>query len=605
MIRTARYVTALLWRAAPLVMCCYLALALVTGLLPVVIAWLTKSAIDELVAGGSSGVLFGLAAGLVVAGVTAAATPHWGDYLRGSLGRAGSAHGVGQLFGAVGRFTGLGRFEDPAFQDRLRLAHQATGASGQLVDDTQQLLRGLLTVIGFVGSLSVISPVMTAVVLVAAVPTLVAELSLARDRAGLMWQVGPAERREIFYAQLLGGVTAAKEIRLFGFGEWLRDRMLAERRSADRRRRALDLRHTRTQVVLSATAALVSGGGLVWALAAAHAGQLTVGDLAVFIAAVAGVQAGLSGVVGQFADIHHQTLLFSHYLHVVSAPADLPEPAEERDTAPLRQGIELRNVWFRYSDDHPWVLRGVDLHIPCGKAVALVGLNGAGKSTLVKLLCRFYDPTVGSIHWDGVDIRQLRPAELRARVGAVFQDYVNYDLTARENIAVGDLTALADDDRLVAAARLAGIHDVLAKLPQGYDTLLSRTFFSQDDKDDPETGVVLSGGQWQRLALARAFLRDRRDLLILDEPSAGLDAEAEYELHTRINQRRSAGTSLLISHRLATVRDADVIAVLADGVVAESGDHAALMARQGLYARLFALQAAGYQADYRAEEVTA
>jgi ATP-binding cassette subfamily B protein len=600
MTRTVRYVTALVWRAAPFTAGGYLILALVAGLAPVVTAWLTKLVIDALVAGASTRTLLGLAAALVAVAVTTALAPHWSDYLRANLGRTVGARSLDRLFTAVGRFTGLGRFEDPAFQDRLRLAQQATGTSSRLVDGTQQMVRGLLTVAGFVVSLVVLSRVMTAVVLLAAVPMLVAELALARQRAGLMWRVGPTERREVLYAQLLGGLAAAKEIRLFGFGEWLRDRMLAERHSADQAKRVLDRRHARTQTVLSATAALVAGGGLVWALSSARAGGLTVGDLSMFVAAVAGVQSGLSGVVGQYANTHHQLLLFSHYLDVVTAPPDLPEPGRPRDVGELRNGIELRDVWFRYGDDHPWVLRGVSLYIPRGEAVALVGLNGAGKSTLVKLLCRFYDPTAGAIYWDGVDIRDIRPADLRARIGAVFQDYVNYDLTARENIAVGDLTAFADEERVVGAARLAGVHDALANLPRGYDTLLSRTFFSQVDKADPETGVLLSGGQWQRLALARAFLRDRRDLMILDEPSAGLDAEAEHELHTSIGQHRGGRTSLLISHRLAAVRDADVIVVLVDGVIAELGDHAALVARGGHYARLFALQASGYRAEVAA-----
>ena len=594
MIATARYVTALIWRSAPWIASCYAILGLVAGLTPVAIAWLTKLAIDELVSGASARALLGLAAGLVAAGIATALTPHWIEYLRADLGRVVSAQSLDRLFGAVERFTGLGRFEDPAFQDRLRLAQQATGTSAQLADGAQQLVRGVLTIGGFVGSLVVLSPVMTAIVLLAAVPALVAELRLSRRRADLVWRIGPAERREGFYAQLLSGAAAAKEVRLFGFGGWLRGRMLGERRATDQAKRAVDRRDARTQSVLSTTTALIAGGGLVWALLSTRAGSLTVGDLSMFVAAVAGIQSGLSGVASQYAGTHHQLLLFSHYLDVVTAPPDLPEPAQRTPVPGLREGIELRDVWFRYSDDHPWVLHGVSLRIPDGKAVALVGLNGAGKSTLVKLLCRFYDPTAGAIYWDGVDIRNFRPAELRARIGAVFQDYLGYELTARENIAIGDLSALADDARLARAAWLAGVHEVIEDLPRGYDTLLSRVFVSNADKADPETGVLLSGGQWQRLALARAFLRERPDLLILDEPSAGLDAEAEHELHARVTQHRGTGTSLLISHRLAAVRDADVIAVLAGGVIAELGDHAALMAHGGQYARLFTLQASGY-----------
>ena len=261
----------------------------------------------------------------------------------------------------------------------------------------------------------------------------------------------------------------------------------------------------------------------------------------------------------------------------------------------LRQGVELRDVWFRYSDDHPWVLSGVSLTIPYGRAAALVGLNGAGKSTLVKLLCRMYDPTRGRILWDGVDLRDIPPAALRERISAVFQDHMNYDMTARENIALGDVRSLDRPEAIRAAAGRAGVHDKLAALPNGYDTLLTRMFFSESDKADPETGVVLSGGQWQRLALARAFVREGRDLMILDEPSSGLDPEAEHQVHARMREYRMGRTSLLISHRLSAVRDADLIAVLDGGRIIEQGTHETLLEADGHYARLFRLQAAGYQ----------
>ncbi|MFC4116317.1 ABC transporter ATP-binding protein [Nonomuraea zeae] len=273
---------------------------------------------------------------------------------------------------------------------------------------------------------------------------------------------------------------------------------------------------------------------------------------------------------------------------------DLPAPRHHKPLAPLLRGIELRDVWFRYSDDHPWVLRGVNLFIPHGHTVALVGRNGGGKSTLVKLLCRFYDPTRGAILWDGVDLRDVAPETLRDRIGAVFQDFVAYELTAADNIAVGDLAASEDQARVERAARDAGVHDTVAALPYGYRTLLSRGFTSEEEGEEAE-GVLLSGGQWQRVALARAFLRRDRDLMILDEPSAGLDPEAEYEVHSRLARLRSGRTSVVISHRLGAVRDADRIVVLAGGVVAEEGTHAALLAGGGTYAQLFTRQAAGYR----------
>jgi ATP-binding cassette subfamily B protein len=310
-------------------------------------------------------------------------------------------------------------------------------------------------------------------------------------------------------------------------------------------------------------------------------------------------------VVSYYAVGRQSLLMFDHFLTVLRAEPDLPVSDSPVSVPPLREGIEFRDVWFRYTPDHPWVLRGVNLTISHGRSVALVGANGAGKSTIVKLLCRFYDPSRGAILWDGVDLRDMDPEQLRARLGAVFQDFMEYDLTAAENIALGDLEAGEDRVRVEAAARLAGVHDTLADLPHGYDTLLSRMFHptpaepgaDTEPEADPQVGVALSTGQWQRLALARALLRDHRDLLILDEPSSGLDAEAEAELHMALRRRRVGRTSLLISHRLGAIRDADRIAVIKDGRVAEEGPHENLMRLNGHYARLFDLQARGYRDD--------
>ena len=217
-------------------------------------------------------------------------------------------------------------------------------------------------------------------------------------------------------------------------------------------------------------------------------------------------------------------------------------------------------------------------------------------------MCRFYDPDRGQIRWDGVDIREFDLAALRQRMSVVFQDYMNYELSATENIALGDVDVDLDPAELTAAAQSAGIHDALLDLPKGYDTLLTQTFFDLADADDPQTGVMLSGGQWQRLALARSFVRAGRDFVILDEPSSGLDAEAEHEIHRGLREHRRGRATLLVSHRLNAVRDADRIIVLVDGVVTEEGDHTTLMARGGTYARLFTLQANGY-GDEVADEV--
>ncbi|MCG5472606.1 ABC transporter ATP-binding protein/permease [Micromonospora sp. LAH09] len=597
--RHARSALGLTWRAAPGGTTTDLLLAVLAGLTPVLVAALTKLVLDRLTGGGSVGVpLTALAAGLAVAAALGTVLPHLRTYVAAQRSRAVSRLVRRRLYDAVQRLVGLVRLEDPEFQDRLQAAQQ-TGHLGptQLTGNAFGAVQSALAMTGFLGVLLVLNPLIGALVLLAALPTLWMQLRLNRARAAMVLRMEHFQRRDLFFAQLLVGVPAAKEVRLFGLGRFFGDRMLDELHDLHRVEQRLDRREVRAQAVLGLLGATVAGIGVVYTVSVARAGGLSPGDVVIFLAAVPGVQGALGSLVVQLGAIHQALLLFDHYDQVAHVETDLPVPASPRPVPPLTEGIELRDVWFRYSPQHPWVLRGVDLHLRAGATTALVGLNGAGKSTLVKLLCRFYDPERGSIRWDGVDLREFDPAELRERLGAVFQDFMPYDLSAAENIALGDLSARDDPERLRTAARYAGIDDALTALPRGYDTLLTRIFFDGPDRDDPQAGVVLSGGQWQRVALARGFLRAERDLLILDEPSSGLDAEAEHDLHRRLGELRRGRTSLLISHRLNAVRDADTIVVLADGRVVERGDHRELLAAAGRYARLFGLQARGYRED--------
>jgi ATP-binding cassette, subfamily B, bacterial len=582
------------WQAQRAPCIALVALAAAGGAAPIAAAWLLRAILDALAArhGNESFVL--VAAALGVAGSLPAVLSRFSMYLSAQSSRAVQRESTDRLFAAVTDLPGLRTLENPAFQDTLRYAQQA-GASGPgvVLSGILGIAESAVTLIGFLVTLLLLSPVLATVLIAVVLPALALEQRAARAQVAVMRGLTPAERRQFFYASLLTDRIAAKEIRLFGLSAFFRSRMLAELDEVQRRSAQSQRRVMRADVALAALGAAVTVGGLVWMVSAAAAGHMTLGDVAILVAALAAANGTLSGIVTGWALTYSSLLSFQSYRQVLAVPADLAVTAYPEPVLALQRGIEIDDVWFRYGTDKPWVLRGVSCFIPQGETLALVGRNGSGKSTLVKLLCRFYDPDRGRILWDGIDLRDMDPAELRDRMSVVFQDYMTYDLTASDNIAVGDLRT-ASEDLVREAARQAGIHDTLASLPKGYETLLTRTYIDNADKENPETGLVLSGGQWQRVALARAFARTGRDLIIMDEPSAGLDAEAEHDLHQRLVQTRSDRTAVLISHRLNTIRDADRIIVLSGGVVAEQGNHDYLVAHRGTYARLYSLQARGY-----------
>jgi ATP-binding cassette subfamily B protein len=590
------------WRAGRGLAAAQLVLTVLAGLLPAGTAWLTKLLVDALAAGRPGAVMLGWAGGLAAVGLIAGVVPHLNSYLQAELSRRLDRLMQDQLYSAVNGFQGLSRFENPMFLDQLRMATQATGgALAPLTSGLFDTARNVITLVSLLATLSLLSPVMAILVTVSVVPLLIARLSLSRRRVTMFAGFSATGRRQIFYSSLITDVPAAKEVRLFGLGDFLKQRLLGQLVTLHDAERQLDHREALTQSLLALLSAVVAGLGLLWAANSAARGQLSIGDVTAFVAAVAGTQTALVALVDNLAIAHQALLLFTYHTAVTALPDDLPPPRAiggSYATLPaLRRGVELRDVWFRYDDSHPWVLRGVSLTIPYGTSVALVGLNGAGKSTLIKLLCRFYDPTRGEIRWDGVDLRDVPVAELRRRMGVLFQDFMNYDLTAAENIGIGELDTLHDRTRIAAAATMADADALIEALPHGYDTLMSRIFFGPSEDGDPEAGVTLSGGQWQRLALARTLIRDGRDLLILDEPSAGLDAQAEHEVHRRLREHRAGRTSLLVSHRLGAVREADLIVVLRDGKILEQGTHEDLIAADGAYAQLFAVQASGYRAE--------
>ncbi|MYS85576.1 ATP-binding cassette domain-containing protein [Streptomyces sp. SID5474] len=592
--RAVKVALALQFRAAPVGALLLLPATVLIGVLPAPAAWLTKLLFDELGRGEhvDSGRAVALGLALATLGAVLAVLMQLAAYLDEVVRRRLVVTVERDLFAKVNEFRGLRRFEDPAFHDRLRLAQQASeDAPHNITMFSQEVVRSAAALSGFTGVLLAVWPPMVGLLFLVGVAALAARLSMARRQVAVLELTSGKQRRRLFYRSLLTDPRAAKEIRLFGLGDFLHGRLVRALREATDAELTVARRGMLIQAGFAALNAVVAGLGMVVVVAGAAHGRFTVGDVMLFTAAAAGVQQAFTGVVTQAGMAAEAIRLFGHFLDVMDTPDDL-DPGTGRVPA-LRGQLEFDDVWFRYDAQGPWVLRGVSLVVPAGRAVGLVGRNGTGKSTLIKLLCRFYDPDRGAIRWDGVDIRTMDVAALRRRLGVTFQDYMTYDLSAAENIGIGDLAHREDSARIRMSAVLAGIDADLSALPDGYRTQLSRVHL---DEDDDRAGVTLSGGQWQRVALARSLMRGDADLLILDEPSSGLDAEAEHEVHRTLHRHRAGRTSLLVSHRLGALRDADTIAVLADGRITELGGHDQLMAlADGHYARLFDLQAAGYR----------
>ncbi len=595
--------TRLVFAIDPLRAAVVLAGAVLLGAVPVAIGWLTKALIDAITDSARLGALVGIAAGLIAATAVSQLVPTLLNLAESELSRRVSAATKEKLFTKVNGFAGLGYFEQPAFHDKLRLALEAGEyAPTQVLRTLTGTVQRVITLAGFLVALWLIHPLITLLAVLAAVPQLVVELRLSKERFSLQAELSPAERKQLFYSMLQTQAAAAKEIRLFGLGRYFRDLMMAELATTHRGQRRMDRGVAVARIGLDLVSLLPFAIALVWVTRAVASGQLSAGDVVLFLAALAAVTSGTAELAVLVARFDELAWTLGRYDELLALEPDLPI-GPGRAAPALRTGVELRDVWYRYREDLPWILRGVNLKIPAGASVAVVGPNGAGKSTLVKLLCRLYDPERGEIRWDGEDLRDLDLVSLRNRIGSVFQDFVSYDLSAKANIGLGDLPAMEDLERIRKAADQVGLTATLDALPRGFDTSLTRLFLDEVPDDELLDGEVgeealggsyLSGGQWQRLAIARMLMRADRDLLLLDEPSSGLDARAEYELHRVVSEVTRGRTRLLVSHRLNAVRDADLIVVVDQGEIVEQGDHHTLIAADGLYAELFRLQSTGY-----------
>ncbi|HIK49572.1 MAG TPA: ABC transporter ATP-binding protein, partial [Oscillatoriales cyanobacterium M59_W2019_021] len=468
-------------------------------------------------------------------------------------------------------------YESSEYNDRLNRARDgASSRSLALLENSGNLLQNSITLLTMAAILIPYGAWLPLILFASALPAFYIVLHLNK-RQHAWWQKTTIDRRRLqYYEMLLTASWVAAELRVFNLGSYFRSayQMLRYRLRSEQLELARD--QSLGRLGAGIVSLLISGLGLAWMGRQILLGALTLGDLALFYQAFNRGQTLMRSLLGNLAQIYKNSLFIGNlfeFLHLEPQIVDPPQPLSLPPS--LQQGIRFRQITFRYPESDRPVLENFNLDIPAGKIVAIVGDNGAGKSTLVKLLCRLYDPESGSIELDGIDLRDFAVADLRGHITVLFQFPIAYYLTAQENITLSNLANTPTPDEIEAAARSAGIHETLTRLPQGYNTLLGKWFAG---------GTELSGGQWQRLALARAFLR-RAPIAILDEPTSAMDPWAERDWLDRFRDFAQNRTSLVITHRFTLAMRADIIHVMRKGRIVESGNHTELLARDGFYAQ--------------------
>jgi len=593
---TGRFVLSLarawrfVWQAAPGLTAASLALALAQGVLPIVALVLLKQIVDTIAAAATGGgaaalqpafVLIALAAGLALAAAGANA-------LAGVVGEAHAqrvADHMHDVLHAKSIELDLEYYENPQYYDTLHRAQQeAPYRPIHIAKSLVAVFQHGLSLAAMAALLLSLHWSLALIVLVAVAPEVMVHLKYANAYYAWRRKRTVTERYAQYYDWMMTGSAHAQELRLFDLGGLfmrqfrdLRDRLRNERL-------AMLARRSGVEFGAQAAAIVAMFGAYAFIAWRTMQGTISLGGLVMYFQAFQRGQDALRQLLRAVAGLYEDHLFLTNLYDFLDLKRKLAEPAKPTPVPrPMREGIRFEHVSFHYGAKE--ALHDVDLVIPAGATVALVGENGSGKTTLIKLMARLYDPSAGRITIDGVDLRDFATAELRREMSVIFQDYVRYNLTARENIWFGNVDREPDASRIQAAADYAGAGDLIRQLPNGLDTVLGRWF---------EEGSELSVGEWQKIALARALLREAQ-VIVLDEPTSAMDAKAEYELFQRFHALAAGRTAILISHRLSTVKMADRIYVLRAGRVVESGTHDELVGRSGAYARLFAAQASGYR----------
>ena len=477
-------------------------------------------------------------------------------------------------------------FEDAEFQDKLERARRQSSGRMPLLSQLMGQIQDVLTVVTFAGGLVVFNPWLIVLLLVALIPAFLGEAHFNAQTYTLDFRRTP-ERRELDYVrQTAASVETAKEVKIFGLNAFLIDRFRVLSQSFYAANRQIAQQRALWGAVFTSIGTVGYYLAYVWIIGSTLTGTLTIGDLTFLAGSFRRLRTLLEGLLASFSSTAAQALYLDDLFGFFEVTPEIQSPASPLPMPePIRQGFVFEDVGFRYPGADRWAVRHLSFTLKAGETLALVGENGAGKTTLVKLLTRLYDPDEGRITLDGRDLRDYDLDALRGAMGVIFQDFVRYNLTAGDNIAVGRISARDDHARIERAASSSLADAVIDGLPQGYDQMIGKRF---------RNGVELSGGEWQKVAIARAYMRDAQ-VLVLDEPTAALDARSEFEVFQRFKELSAGKTAVLISHRFSSVRMADRILVLSGGRVEASGTHAELLAQKGRYAELFELQAAGYR----------
>jgi ATP-binding cassette, subfamily B, bacterial len=582
-----------IWESAPGLTSAIVGLTIIQSVLPLLGLYLTKLILDAIASGLTSSarnVAFNGVAFLIMLSAAVLLL----DRMVGSLAEfARNAQTlivtdrVYEVLHSKSIEVDLEYYDNSDYYDALHRAQgEASYRPTRVLDGVFSFLQSAISVVALGGLLFIIHWSVPIVLLLAAIPDLLIRFRFAKIfYIQSRWQ-SPTERQALYFTSLITGDSHAKEIRIFGLGPVFLNRFGLLRTQI--RQQSLKLFKKRSAYSLLAQAAGILPGFALYSFFAYRAlqGVMTVGDLVMFYQALQRGQNSMGQLFTSIAVLYENNLFLCNVLEFLALKPKVVDPPQPKKAAHNnREGIVFHDVKFRYPNSERTVLDGISFRIRRGEHIALVGENGSGKTTLVKLLLRLYDPTGGAITIDGVDLRELSLRSLRQKISVVFQDYARYHLSVRENIWFGDIEIPPDEQRIINAASKSGAHQTIMRLPAGYDTLLGKWFAD---------GEELSVGEWQKIALARAFLREA-DIIILDEPTSALDAKAEYEVFNKFHQLSAARTAVLISHRLSTVKMADHIYLVENGKIVESGSHDELIGYGGKYAQLFERQAQHYR----------